>query len=351
MTVRKKNRSDDDLMDADHDGVDNWEEWQAGLDPVVADIDLDGVEAHLKPGDPKLRKVYRIDGKRAGNNSIDPLPYVPSQNHVVMHTFDMKVTKAKTKGSPYLLKEPDSKEVGNYAPYGPRENAVLHGEAKVGGENATQVRHQYSRAMQIAKVGDHLAIPVSGFGLDSKFSVSIKYKLTSLADGHAQLLWGTRHDDTGIACFVHDGQLCVSIWSANNSISDVIVGPVSTGKWQHIALVFDRKTSQLISYYRPELKTLKKVYQVAAIPAVAGQLAVGNVPFALTRNKVAVPLAPTVGMIDDFHVFARLLSESDGGMLGHNFALDPNQMAAARKRRADEKARATAPKKKKRKKK
>jgi hypothetical protein len=56
-------------------------------------------------------------------------------------------------------------------------------------------------------------------------------------------------------------------------------------------------------------------------------------------------------MIDDFHVFARLLSESDGGMLGHNFALDPSHVAAARKRRADAAARAAAPKKKKKKKK
>jgi hypothetical protein len=39
-------------------------------------------------------------------------------------------------------------------------------------------------------------------------------------------------------------------------------------------------------------------------------------------------------MIDDVHVFARTLSESDAGMLGHTFALDPKQLEAVRARRA-----------------
>jgi hypothetical protein len=345
MTVPKKNRNDDDLMDADHDGVDNWEEWKLGLDPVVGDVDLDGVEQHLNPGDPKLRKTFRLDGKSVGNNSIDPLPFVPSQNHVVMHTFDMRVKTGK-KG-PYALKETDGKVIANYAPYGPRESAVMHGEARIGGENATQVRHQYSRALQIGKAGDHLAIPTKGLGLESSFSVSVKFKLTSPAKGKAQLLWGAWHEETGIACFVYSGKLYAGTWLTEGSVSNVLIGPISVGKWHHIALVFDRKTKQLTSYYRPDLKTLKKVHKAVAIPAVIGQLVVGNTPFKLIYERASIPMAPTVGMIDDVHVFVRTLSEADAGMLGHTFALDSKQVEVVRKRRAQEAAKAAKKKKKK----
>jgi hypothetical protein len=178
----------------------------------------------------------------------------------------------------------------------------------------------------------------------------MKFNLTSLAGDRAQLLWGTRQGETGIACYALKGKVYAGVWPAAGSGATVLVGRTLPKKWQHVALVFDRKAKQLTTYYRPDLKTLKQVHRVDAIPAVGDQLLVGNAPFQLIHEKTEVPIAPTVGMIDDVHVFARTLSESDGGMLGHTYALDPKQLEAVRTRRADEAARAAAPKKKKKKK-
>jgi hypothetical protein len=261
-----------------------------------------------------------------------------------MHTFDLFVggrKKGAPKGASPLIPHKEGEKVANYAPYGPRVGAALKGSPTIGGENATQVRHQYSRALQLGKAGEYLSVPTAGLGLEANFSVSIKFKLVSPATKQPQLLWGTGKDGAGIACYVLNGVLYAGTWSDAGSAATALIGKVSPDKWQHVALVFDRKAKQLCSYYRPERQTLKKVHAVKVIPPVNSELAVGNAPLKIIHKGTETSLTPTAGMIDDFHVFARILSESDAGMLGHTFALDPAQVAAVKEaaaKRASKKA-------------
>jgi hypothetical protein len=266
----------DDTFDGDGDGVSTLDEIATGTWPRDNyDRDFDGLWGFL-----------------------DPVPYVNDTEHIVYYKFE----------GTHLVAIVDSSTAGRINTGTPKGNAKPGGGLLfLDGEDKTYVD-----------------IPATDFGQTSSRTVHMHF-WPDATGGH-QLLYKEGNTTTGLSIYLDDNTLWVGAWNQSDE-KFLELGTISNKQWYAVNLVFKGSAGFLCGtlFQNNERISMKKIaIPFSKVGDTAGRVTLGGSVDAsrfwdnTTSKTITVANQYFKGLVEDFMVYNRILSEVDCIRLSHS---------------------------------